>query len=200
MSTQATSKIIQEGWIWFLLQRISGVLKNFVFGEDDEAWLASHSGSGEDGILPCRTSGDKSTKKRKRNGGEGKEKTERQKELEKEAPYLILLLENSIGGLPSTSTKAQTHQTPGINPLTPPPKANFPQQPTFRSQQLQDTIFTCIFGDSTTMFKSALSEARVPAVLSIEEWDGLGKEDVVERFKAEVWRLVGWESLVRYLG
>lgn len=204
MSNQPISKTIQEGWMFVLLQRIGDVLKTFVFGEDDETWLASHLDDGEDEIMRRRAYGKKSTSKR--NEGEEKEKAKKQKEKEKEAPYLILLLEKSTDGLLSTGTKAQAQNQPGTAHLPPPPPPPSPARSSNlltrlapRSQQYQDTIFASIFGDSTVIFESALSQPHIPASLAIEEWDGLEGEDVVERFKAEVWRIVGWESLVRYL-
>ena len=194
MGNQPTSKTIQEGWMFCLLQRISDMLKTFVFGEDDEAWLMTHPDTGKDGIIQS------SKRKRKRNEGEDQEGAKRQKEKEKQAPYLILLLEKSTFGFLSTCSQVQSYHTPGTVPLPPLPKAALSRRPGARSQQLQDTMFTSIFGNSTTIFECALSEPHVPAAPGTEEWNGLGGKDVIEKFKAEVWRLVGWESLVRYLG
>ncbi|KAL9035619.1 MAG: hypothetical protein Q9180_004767, partial [Flavoplaca navasiana] len=89
MSTQPTSKTIQEGWMFCLLQRISDTLKTFVFGEDDEAWLMIHPDTKGDGIVQS------SKRKRKPNEREDQERAKKQKEKEKQAPYLILLLEKS---------------------------------------------------------------------------------------------------------
>ncbi|KAL8855814.1 MAG: hypothetical protein Q9198_010811, partial [Flavoplaca austrocitrina] len=200
MSNQPISKTIQEGWMFVLLQRIGDVLKTFVFGGDDETWLASHLDDGEDEIMRCSTYRNKSTNKRnrKRNEGEENEKAKKQKEKEKEAPYLILLLEKSTDGLLSTGSKAQAQQKPGTANLPPAPPPSPPAQNTNlltrlapRSQQYQDTIFASIFRDSTIIFESALSQPHIPASFASEEWDGLEREDVVERFKAEVWRIVG---------
>ena len=194
MGNQPTSNTIQEGWMFCLLQRISDMLKTFVFGEDDEAWLMTHPDTGKDGIIQS------SKRKRNRNEGEDQEGAKKQKEKEKQAPYLILLLEKSTCGFLSTCSQVQSYHTPGTVPLPPLPKAALSRRPGARSQQLQDTMFTSIFGNSTTIFECALSEPHVPAAPGTEEWNGLGGKDVIEKFKAEVWRLVGWESLVRYLG
>ncbi|KAL8895178.1 MAG: hypothetical protein Q9192_003793, partial [Flavoplaca navasiana] len=189
MSNQPISKTIQEGWMFCLLQRISDMLKTFVFGENDEAWLMTHPDTGKDGIIQS------SKRKRKRNEGEDQEGAKKQKEKEKQAPYLILLLEKSTCGFLSTCSQVQSYHTPGTVPLPPLPKAALSRRPGARSQQIQDTIFTSIFGNSPTIFECALSEPHVPAAPGTQEWNGLGGKDVVEKFKAEVWRLVGWESL-----
>ncbi|KAL9022966.1 MAG: hypothetical protein Q9180_008466 [Flavoplaca navasiana] len=170
------------------------MLKTFVFGEDDEAWLMVHPDTGGDGIVQS------SKRKRKPNEREDQERAKKQKEKEKQAPYLILLLEKSTCAFLSTCSQVQSYHTPGTVPQPPLPKAALSRKPCPRSQQLQDTVFTLIFGKSATSFGCALSEPHVPAAPGTEEWNGLGRKEIVEKFKAEVWRLVGWESLVRYLG
>ncbi|KAL9000312.1 MAG: hypothetical protein Q9169_001029 [Polycauliona sp. 2 TL-2023] len=201
-SDQRGSKTIQEGWMFSLLQRISDVLKSFVFGEDDETWHASHPNGGEKDIAQLKPRERISTRKRQGSTGIEKRSATKREDQEKQAPYLIGLLRESIGSLPFTDSNAQSHLTPVAAPLPPEPpqpNAGHPQRPAPRSQQLQDTIFTSLFGETSTTFKSALSEPYVPVALSTEGWLGLGGEDVVEKFKAEVWRLVGWESLAGYL-
>ncbi|KAL8857542.1 MAG: hypothetical protein Q9178_005870 [Gyalolechia marmorata] len=153
--SQHSTRKIQEGWMFFLLQRISAVLKSFVFGENDEAWnTACYSngggggGGGGGGNIPMPIEKEDSSNSKRTSADQRAEK-------ERQAPWLILLLE-------------------------------------------KNTIFASLFNHDATLFKTALPEPHDPS-LSIEKWAGLESADVVDWFKAEVWRLVGWESLRGYL-
>ncbi|KAI4255171.1 MAG: hypothetical protein L6R42_006871 [Xanthoria sp. 1 TBL-2021] len=195
-----SNQTIQEGWMFFLLQRISEVLKTFVFGEDDEAWLRN-SGD-DDPIMHSGALQNDNSQKWKR---EEERRARKRKEKERQAPYLILLLEKSTACFQSAGINMDDSQTTTISAppetTTPlPPPLPHPHSPLLRSQPLQSTILTLIFGpSSTTLFKSALPGPHVPNRFGIEDWAGISREDIVDKFKAEVWRLVGWESLAGYL-
>ncbi|KAI4109274.1 MAG: hypothetical protein LQ339_001774 [Xanthoria mediterranea] len=197
------NKTIQEGWMFVLLQKISEVLKTFVFGEDDEDWLRN-SGAIDPKMHVGAHENDSSRKRKKEEEGE---RARKRKAKERQAPYLIHLLEKSKPGFSSAginmpdsqTTTTTTTSAPTTTPL-PLPLAAAPHSPLPRSQPLQSTILTLIFGpSSTTLFKSALQEPQIPHRVGIDAWTGISGEDIVDRFKAEVWRLVGWESLVGYL-
>ncbi|KAI4223525.1 MAG: hypothetical protein L6R36_005345 [Xanthoria steineri] len=199
------NKTIQEGWMFFLLQKISEVLKCFVFGEDDKDWLRNSGAN--DPMMHVGAHENDSSRKRKKEEQEGRARERKAKE--RQAPYLIHLLEKSKPGYLSagismpdsqtttTSAPPETTTTPLLLPLAAAPHSSL----LHRSQPLQSTILTLIFGpSSTTLFKSALLEPQIPNGVGIEDaWTGISSEDIVDRFKAEVWRLVGWESLAGYL-
>lgn len=202
------NKMIQEGWMFFLLQKISEVLKSFVFGEDDEDWLRN-SGD-KDPMMHVGAHENNNSRKRKKEEQEGRAR--KRKEKERQAPYLIHLLEKSKPGfssagitMPDSQTTTTTTSPPPETTTTPLPlplAAVAPHSSLLpRSQPLQSTILTLIFGPSSeTLFKSALPEPQIPnRVVGIDAWTGISEEDIVDRFKAEVWRLVGWESLAGYL-
>ncbi|KAL8852536.1 MAG: hypothetical protein Q9221_002532 [Calogaya cf. arnoldii] len=189
-SRSPTNKTIQEGWMFFLVQKISDVLKAFVFGENDEIWL--RSSEGEDAIMHFGIHKNDNTQKRRK---EEEERARKRREKERQAPYLILLLEKSTHCFLSAGINMDDSQSTTISA-----SSDHPHSPLLHYQPLQSTILTLIFGPSSiSLFKSALPEPHVPDGVGIEDWAGIGPEDIVEKFKAEVWRLVGWESLAGYL-
>ncbi|KAL8785078.1 MAG: hypothetical protein Q9213_003583 [Squamulea squamosa] len=176
-----TDRTIHEGWMFFLQQRISETLKSFVFGEDDEDWNAACAGGASDTATATEHA-----------EGCNKRRREERTKKEKQAPYLILFLEHSFHR--SQPQNNNNIQTPNLNT----PAYNQPGTSPLRTQ-IQHTIFASIFNHNSTLFNAALLDPCDPRI-EIEKWAGIiTGEDVVDRFKAEVWRLVGWEGLKEFL-
>ncbi|KAL8923653.1 MAG: hypothetical protein Q9172_003045 [Xanthocarpia lactea] len=195
---QHSTRNIQEGWMFFLLQRISAVLKSFVFGENDEAWNTACYGNGGGG---GSGGGDIPMPLENKDSSSKKTSKDQRAEKERQAPWLILLLEKSMHCFLHQEQQQHAPINKNIN-VTTYTKNNENSKPnhlpSHLQSQLQDTIFASLFNHDSTLFKAALPEPLDPG-LSIEKWAGLESADVVDRFKAEVWRLVGWESLRGYL-
>ena len=193
---QHSTRKIQEGWMFFLLHRISAVLKSFVFGENDEAWntacYGNGGGGGGGGDIPTPIEDENSSSKRT--------SADQRAEKERQASWLILLLEKSMHcflhqeqqrHVPMNNTNVTTKNNDSNENSK--PHLSSPLQ-----SQLQDTIFASLFNHDSTLFKAALPEPGDPG-LGIDKWAGLESADVVDWFKAAVWRLVGWERLRGYL-
>ncbi|KAL8759914.1 MAG: hypothetical protein Q9184_003474 [Pyrenodesmia sp. 2 TL-2023] len=162
---------IKEGFTFFLLGRVGKVLKAFVFGEDDELFNAVYAEGGNAKIVSLGDCGHKlATKKR-------------------QAPYLIWLLERSMVcwslDTPSVNQGAARTATK-VDPVMLTEKLK---------DQLQHTILKEVLGDDIQGFKDCLEERHDPRI-NIEPWQPIKQANVMEFFKAEVWRLLGWDCLI----
>lgn len=162
---------IKEGFTFFLLGRVGKVLKAFVFGEDDEIFNALYTHGEIATVVSSRDCGQRmATKKR-------------------QAPYLIWLLERSMVcwsvDTPSVNQGAARTATK-VDPAMLTEKLK---------NQLQHTILNEVLGDDIQGFKDSLEERHDPGI-NIEPWQAIKQADVVEFFKAEVWRLIGWDCLI----
>lgn len=163
---------VMEGFMFFLLRKIGGTLKVFVFGEQDENW--NMAWAGKDAVVPVSVE---------------KDSVRQDKKLAKErqAPYLIWLLERTLvlfnsEGSPSSKVDNSREKL----------------RPGFHSKdikiQLQQTILKEVLGNNLDEFSKALNEPD-DLGLNIEPWTAAKQEDVADLFKAELWRLIGWDCL-----
>ncbi|KAL9012254.1 MAG: hypothetical protein Q9173_002963 [Seirophora scorigena] len=174
-----TDEAVREGFMYFLLGRIGEILKAFVFGEEDELWNAAWAKESS----PTRVQSEDDVLRQ-----------EKRSIKERQAPYLIWLLERSM-----TCSTMDTHSTSHDRTTT----QNNTSSPIQIRQsslseklkvQLQNTILKEVLGDRLKDFKDSLAERYDPGIC-IESWSAIRQADVVEAFKAEVWRLVGWDCL-----
>ncbi|KAI4286476.1 MAG: hypothetical protein L6R35_004271 [Caloplaca aegaea] len=178
-----TDEAVREGFMYFLLGRIGEVLKAFVFGEEDELWNAAWTKEGR----PTRVQSDDDMLRQ-----------EKRSIKERQAPYLIWLLERSMGSS-TMDTSCTSQDEVDIQTTTTPPRKS--QQGVLSDMlrvQLQNTILKEVLGDQLEDFKDSL-EARHDPGIRIEPWSAVRQADIVETFKAEVWRLVGWDCLKTHL-
>ncbi|KAL9597729.1 MAG: hypothetical protein Q9179_004167 [Wetmoreana sp. 5 TL-2023] len=164
---------VQEGFMFFLLRKTGETLRSFVFGEDDEDWMSAW---GQRNTTMQLLSNDETLKRQKRMAKEA------------QAPYLIWLLERSMAYF-ATNSKSQSDRQRasqcrvdrGI--LCGRVKA-----------QLQNTILKAVTGQNFEEFRDSLKEPHNPGI-NIEPWPVTKEPDVVDAFKAKVWRLIGWDCL-----
>lgn len=65
--------------------------------------------------------------------------------------------------------------------------------------QLQHTILKEVLGDNLQVFSKAFDELHDPG-FDVEPWKAVRQADVVNLFKAEVWRLIGWDCVKSHFG
>ncbi|KAI4118824.1 MAG: hypothetical protein LQ345_001217 [Seirophora villosa] len=178
-SGRRTDEAVREGFMYFLLRRIAEVLKAFVFGEEDELWNAAWAKEGS----PTRV--------------QSKDDVLRQEKRsikERQAPYLIWLLERSMACSTMDTDSTSHDQTTTQNNASSPIQIRRSSLLEKLKVQLQNTILKEVLGDQLEDFKDSLAERYDPGIC-IESWSAIRQADVVEVFKAEVWRLVGWDCL-----
>lgn len=179
-----SDKNIMDGFSFFLLDRVGTALKLFVFGDDSDD-ITSPKPLGSLGQLPTI---DPITFE------------ERRQEAEAQAPYLIHLLERTIP-LMTRATAAHLHNHLLFQPLAP-ANAGLARAP---SITLQSTLLTAIFGpeDSTDVGDGLRKPGSPDVNFGIgPEYDTIVSEkrkfeegETGDWFKAEVWRILGWEVL-----
>ncbi|KAI4143465.1 MAG: hypothetical protein LQ341_002913 [Variospora aurantia] len=178
-----TDEAVREGFMYFLLGRIGEVLKAFVFGEEDELWNAAWTKEGRSARVQ---SDDDMLRQEKRSI------------KERQAPYLIWLLERSMGSSTMDTSCTRQDEVDPQTTTTPPRKTQQGILSDMLRVQLQNTILKEVIGDQLEDFKDSL-EARHDPGIRIEPWSAIRQADIVETFKAEVWRLVGWDCLKTHL-
>ena len=106
-------------------------------------------------------------------------------ESKSQAPYLIYILSR-------------------LNPVTARPSPSLLAEKAMA--KLQHTLLKAVFADQTEEFVEALREPRDPGIgLNVNEMvDVLGATgrvsgDVGDWYKSEVWRIVGWEALMKHI-
>ncbi|KAL8638230.1 MAG: hypothetical protein Q9228_004599 [Teloschistes exilis] len=174
-------RAIVEGFTFFLLRRVGEVLRSFVFGEEEVGW------KGVWAIEDTRNvkwiaSGDEELRQEKRAAKEAR------------APYLIWLLERTLVCFSSAASTIDKNVVSSRSTVKPPTKA---KQVVLSEQvklKLQNTILKDVLGRDLREFKDSLDGPQNPQI-NIEPWAEIPRSDVVNTFKAEVWRLVGWECL-----
>ncbi|KAL8691130.1 MAG: hypothetical protein Q9218_003582 [Villophora microphyllina] len=177
---QADQAIV-EGFTFFLLRRIGEVLRSFVFGEEDEGWKGVWAGQ-DVGDLQWTSFSDEQTRQEKRTGKEA------------QAPYLIWLLERSMDCFASNTIAADKRRTSSRSMMGSPMRAMQGVLPEQVKVQLQNTILKEVVGQDLPEFKNSLNGLQNPGV-NIEPWAETLRSDVVDSFKADVWRLIGWDCL-----
>ncbi|KAL8938073.1 MAG: hypothetical protein Q9216_004088 [Gyalolechia sp. 2 TL-2023] len=174
-----TDQAIMEGFLFFLLRKIGRMLKVFVFGEQDEDWKAVWGGKD---ATACVSVESESLKQEERCA------------RERQAPYLIWLLERTLVIFESDGN--QGSQTRDSNQTAHNSRKKIGRVTRSRDVkiQLQQTILKEVVGGNFQEFSAALNEPDDPG-LSIEPWEAGRQANVVDHFKAEVWRLIGWDCL-----
>lgn len=173
---QETDEAIREGLMFFLLGRIGGILNTFVFGEDDGLWNVA---LGQDDTRATELSAFRQ---------------ETRISKERQAPYLIWLLERSMACFTVDTGPSSQCQTTSQAVRSPSRRVRQGILSKKLKLQLQDTILKEVLGDDLRNFKSALEQCQDPGIC-IEPWPAIRQTDIVDYFKAEVWRLVGWDCL-----
>lgn len=167
-----TDQAVMEGFMFFFLRRIGETLKMFVFGEHDEDWNAAWAGKETEVRVSVLNDNAVQEKKLVK---------------ERQAPYLIWLLERALVICNSKSSPSRTAQSSQEKP-----------QPGHCSKdvkiQLQQTILKEVLGDNIHEHSNSLNEPD-DLGLNIEAWKAAKQEDVADLFKAEIWRLIGWDCL-----
>ncbi|KAI4179183.1 MAG: hypothetical protein LQ348_005449 [Seirophora lacunosa] len=174
-----TDEAVREGFMYFLLRRIGEILKAFVFGEEDELWNAAWAKEGS----PTRVQTQDDVLRQ-----------EKRSIKERQAPYLIWLLERSMACSTMDTDSTSHEQTTTENNASPPIQIRRSSLSEKLKVQLQNTILKEVLGDQLEDFKDSLAEWYDPRIC-IESWSAIRQADVVDAFKAEVWRLVGWDCL-----
>lgn len=174
-----TDEAVREGFMYFLLRRIGEILRAFVFGEEDELWNAAWAKEGS----PTRVQSEDDVLKQ-----------EKRSIKERQAPYLIWLLERSMACSTMDTDSTSHDQTTTENNASSPIQIRRSSLSGKLKVQLQNTILKEVLGDQLEDFKNSLAERYDPGIC-IESWSAIRQADVVDAFKAEVWRLVGWDCL-----
>lgn len=174
-----SDQAIEDGFMFFLLRRIGAVLKAFVFGEEDECW--NNVCAQKDTALRLLSKDDDSWR-------------EKRMIKEVQAPYLIWLLDRSMAFFASNCDAGCNIRTssPAIRSL--PCRARHALLSEGVKLQLQNTILKEVMGQDLAEFKNTLNEPQDTRI-NIEPWSAITRADIVDHFKAEVWRLIGWDCL-----
>ena len=180
--SRKTDEAIRDGYMCFLLRRIGKVLNAFVFGEDDEKWKSS-STQVEAEVKP----------RPKQNVTRQEQKTVQ----EAQAPYLIWLLEQSVVCFANENGARFSKRLSSKAAKSLPVKGKIPLS-TKVKLQLQSMILKEVMGQDVTEFVESLKEPEDPSI-KIESWPTLKQMNIVDFFKSEVWRLVGWDCLRDHL-
>ncbi|KAL8713085.1 MAG: hypothetical protein Q9225_006841 [Loekoesia sp. 1 TL-2023] len=178
-----TDQAIKEGFMFFLLRRIGETLNAFVFGEDDQEWEATVSQG--DRLNRVFAEDDRS-------------RQEKRVVKEHQAPYLIWLLEHSMACFSNGSEPASQNRVASQAATNSPRRVRQGILSEKVKFQLQHTILKEVLGDNFQDFSKAFDELHDPG-MDIEPWTAVRQADVVNLFKAEVWRLIGWDCLKSHI-
>lgn len=189
-TNNATHKEILQGYLFFLLRHVGTTLETFVFGADNTTTIPAPPLISETAASPPHIH-------------EEKDEEEERQIAEAQAPYLIPLLSHAI----HTATRhPQPPPAPNQN-HTPPPTNPPPIPPRSTTTTFQSTLLTALFGPD---FPDAIPLPIDPNIHpdgihpdgihpdNIHPGIEIGSEPdggVAEWFKAEVWRIVGWDIL-----
>lgn len=181
---RATDQQILDGFLYFLLGRIGAMLKLFVFGPDSNEILITKRESQTLKVTPISYD-------------------EERKRAEAQAPYLIYILARIIP-FAEGHRKYVTKQPVEASRLSIPTLETARlSHPAFAT--LQSTLLAAVFGPKS----SAEFFDRLASPLSIDmdtdacpglepDTAGLDRaECMADWFKAQVWRVLGWEVLSR---
>lgn len=179
---RATDQEVLDGFLYFLLGRVGAMLKMFVFGPDSNEILRPNYES----QIPQVTSSSYD---------------EERKAAEAQAPYLIYILARIV-------PLAEEHRKYTTRHAVQTPRLSIPPLKTARlshpaSATLQSTLLAAVFGPKCSAefvdgLVYPLSNDVDPDVHIGFESDAAGLETaecMADWFKAEVWRVLGWEVL-----
>lgn len=181
-SHRATDQEILDGFLYFLLGHVGAMLKLFVFGPDSNEILCPNP---ERQTLKVSSSS----------------YDEERKTAEAQAPYLVYLLER-------IAPLAEGYRTCTTRHSTRAPQLSVPSAKPARlfcsaSTTLQSTLLAAVFGpQNSAEFVEGLAYPLLDNVDSdahlVLQPDAAGLETsecMTDWFKAEVWRVLGWEIL-----
>ncbi|KAI4251816.1 MAG: hypothetical protein LQ352_004644 [Teloschistes flavicans] len=174
-------RAIVEGFTFFLLRRVGEVLRSFVFGEEDVGWKGVWAPE-DTRDVQWGPSGDERLRQEQRTAKEA------------QAPYLIWLLERAMTCFSSarnTIDKSLASRQSIVKSASKAGQVILCEQVKLK---LQHTILKDVIGQDVQEFKDSLYGPQNPQI-NVEPWAEIPRSDVVSTFKAEVWRLIGWECL-----
>lgn len=174
-------RAIVEGFTFFLLRRVGEVLRSFVFGEEDVGWKGVWT-TEDTRNVEWIASEDEQLRQEKRAAKEA------------QAPYLIWLLERTLACFSSATSTIDKNANFSQSIVKSPTKTKQVVLSEQVKSKLQNTILKDVLGQDLREFKDSLDGPQNPQI-NIEPWAEIPQSDVVNTFKAEVWRLVGWECL-----
>ena len=178
---------IEESFLHFLLSRVGKVLKTFVFGVNNEHWnnLRDHNA-------------DVNSANARDTVGGGHSPKEELAILESQAPYLIWILERTMACVTRHGRESTTN--PSASQIISSSKVDV-RQGTLSERlksKLQNTMLHALFGADVPGFNDLL-EAPVNPNVRLDPWTPTTPTDIADKFKAEVWRVVGWDVLRGHL-
>lgn len=179
---RATDQEILDGFLYFLLGRVGAMLKLFVFGPDSNEILCPNP---ESQTLKVSSSS----------------YDEERRTAEAQAPYLVYLLERIAPLAEGYRTCTTRHSTraPQLSVASPNPA----RLSRAASATLQSTLLAAVFGPkSSAEFAEGLAyplsnhgDSDAHLILQPDAAALEAAECTADWFKAEVWRVLGWEIL-----
>ncbi|KAL9037800.1 MAG: hypothetical protein Q9214_005541, partial [Letrouitia sp. 1 TL-2023] len=172
-SKRQADKDIQDGFLYFVLTKVGKMMRSFVFGLEGNESLA-------EGIDPVFDQGMPSSNK-------VSESTRVVRAIsESQVPYVVWILENAM----ATVTR------PFGVPITPSSQGRIRQGILSEKAKMkfQHTLLKSIFGSQGEEFIGSIQQPRNPGV-DLGSMSMALQPGIVDWFKAEVWRIVGWDLL-----
>ena len=167
------SREVVDGAMYHLLARAGTTLKAVVFRDEYSEQVSSGKG-----VMPnCD-----------------------QNILLAEAPFLVWILERAMAVLQHSTIRTTTKPAP-----KPPPAAHrdlLPARPELSDiarTRLQNTLLKAIFPGDVTSFEERLFEPSDPGLDFENTLPIIERGDVATWFKSEIWRLIGWDTLLKHI-
>ena len=187
---KATHNEILQGFVFVLFEKVGKGLKSVVFGaeEKEERNVAQGKKSVNEGSSTSQLALDD-------NNDHAEDAA-----FEQQAPYLIYILQH-VQTFFSQQQQGPSSTTNQANMSSSESSSNR-SLATFAQEKLQYTLLKAVFGErapTTKDYEPALKAPRIPSaddepLPTIEIPDG----DVKEWYKQEVWRLLGWDVLIKH--
>lgn len=172
-SKRQADQDIQDGFLYFVLTKVGALMKSFVFGLEGNGLLTEGIDLVFDRGLPGSNKVSESTRAMRAIS-------------ESQAPYVVWILENAM------VTVAQ----PFGAPITPSSQGRIRQGILSEKAKVkfQHTLLKSVLGSQAEDFTDSIQQPRNPSV-DLSSMPMALQPGIVDWFKAEVWRIVGWDLL-----
>ena len=197
---------ILEGFVFVLFEKVGKGLRKIIFGSAEGGECTTIPGGN-----PCNNEESSSSQPASHVNNDDQAEDAVAAAIEHQAPYLIWILERVQSILSHQQQQGPTAITfSSSSPHHPSPPNNNENLAAFAREKLQYTLLKAVFGDrapTTQDYEPALRKALPPApsppadAAATDEFPTIEippGEDVRSWYKREVWRLLGWDVLMKH--
>ena len=111
--------------------------------------------------------------------------------MQSEAPYLIWILERAMTVVQGWKTEIDPHYYASS-------RTN-PGSLSSVLAQLQNTLLRAVFQDDTATFEDCFREPSLPLAENGSWPSGMDEGGIIDWYKKEIWRIVGWQELRKHI-